>query len=748
MQSIDGINITPNVLDTSKQSQPRGASPPFQQISPTRSSHSSDTLLDPEEESPPVRNSTIRTADQIDQAEHQNGPAHSTDRPAGSTVTFCLCQPEPRVPRPRNAFILYRQTHQATVAAHNPGLANPDISKIIGEQWSNEPEDEKSRWKAYAEEEKLQHQQKYPEYRYRPRRAGRRTSVSSDTTPFPYSELRKCQKCGGRNIIDPSLSTPSPAREKPSGLETSPSSTFPIPSRAYTIQLPPPTPSSATTPSTRYLPMLNNLSLDSPQGRKMTHGRPPHRLQLNYQGRNDDREYGNSPESKRRRFESPQGTFIMSTRPMPARHNTGPGTPFPFPQIPQPQQMAPNPYAPFQGSGHVRRESLPPPAEILRGRADVIGPPDVMAPPPRPGLSYSQHRLSQGQMRAPGHELSLTLPPLQTANMTAGQGNGHDGKATAGYTPVGSNGSRGADGRRISEIIMSMPFLGKVNILGRIAPPLPQEQGAGDGPRGRIIAIEGDDVAAAQMITEWLREFFSREDDIIVKVIDGPKMPDGRDEDEFQVQDLFKVIGEWHDKAKEVLALVRPGQVRKDSARTALVPEQEAEPAVTKDQSMTQEETSVSDDRARGAKSDDAMDVDEASPSVGPEPKVIVLLRTYTLTATNAWASRIAIKDAYLPSDHWQWAATLWRGIPGPDVTVYVRDISSKHAAAREEFGTGGVEIKKAERVMAVRRVKGSEGKDDRSGCEGVSPAALRRLGFEIGEWVRGVGGAKGQVPL
>jgi hypothetical protein len=37
------------------------------------------------------------------------------------------------------------------VVAQNPGLANPDISKIIGEQWRNEPEVEKNRWKAYAE---------------------------------------------------------------------------------------------------------------------------------------------------------------------------------------------------------------------------------------------------------------------------------------------------------------------------------------------------------------------------------------------------------------------------------------------------------------------------------------------------------------------------------------------------------------------------------------------------------------------
>ncbi|KAK4133080.1 hypothetical protein BT67DRAFT_383225, partial [Trichocladium antarcticum] len=64
---------------------------------------------------------------------------------------ICLCTPAPKVPRPRNAFILYRQHHQAQVVQQHPGLANPEISKIIGEQWRNEPEDRKGQWKALAE---------------------------------------------------------------------------------------------------------------------------------------------------------------------------------------------------------------------------------------------------------------------------------------------------------------------------------------------------------------------------------------------------------------------------------------------------------------------------------------------------------------------------------------------------------------------------------------------------------------------
>ncbi|EGZ70041.1 hypothetical protein NEUTE2DRAFT_91123 [Neurospora tetrasperma FGSC 2509] len=92
---------------------------------------------------------------------------------------ICLCTPAPKVPRPRNAFILYRQHHQARVVADHPGLANPEISKIIGEKWRAESDLHKEEWKQLAEEEKLHHQRKYPEYKYQPRRGNKHTSTSS-----------------------------------------------------------------------------------------------------------------------------------------------------------------------------------------------------------------------------------------------------------------------------------------------------------------------------------------------------------------------------------------------------------------------------------------------------------------------------------------------------------------------------------------------------------------------------------------
>ncbi|KAE8146008.1 putative HMG box protein [Aspergillus avenaceus] len=132
----------------------------------------------------------------------------STREPA---TQFCLCQPDPKIPRPRNAFILYRQHYQGAVVAQNPGLANPDISKIIGEQWRRLPQETKDEWKALAEEEKARHQQQYPEYRYQPRRYGRdgnpRGASSGISHNPPGSTV--CSRCGGR-VMNPPVSPEAP----------------------------------------------------------------------------------------------------------------------------------------------------------------------------------------------------------------------------------------------------------------------------------------------------------------------------------------------------------------------------------------------------------------------------------------------------------------------------------------------------------------------------------------------------------
>ncbi|KAI7597939.1 hypothetical protein KC346_g14459, partial [Hortaea werneckii] len=429
-----------------------------------RRSHSlsggSKTPLTPEE-SPPSKSTRKRNACTVEEEDKEldsasTTPVHTRASSGDSTAHVCICQPDPKIPRPRNAFILYRQHHQAQVVAQNPGLANPEISKIIGEQWQNQPPEIKNKWKALAEEEKLRHQQQYPTYRYQPKRNGRRNSLSSET-PGSAGERPKCAKCGGRSILAPS--TPF-TNVSASGV--SPASV-------------PPTPGQAITPVSRTLPVLRDLSLQSPANRRMgrvfpsnstitsimsSTGNNPadHHPQPGYPDERDD--IGPlSPETKRRRF---IGEHVSIGRNIPPRFASAPlvqpGTPYPFSHH---QQQPPHPplpslpphHHPYQPQPHqppltTRRESLPGLHGIgvsspsASGNAGNNAGPMAPPPPPRPpGMGYQQHRLSQGHL--PHDHRSLTLPPLQTSGNPVVGGGGNRSSVSG---PSGSFASGGVGG--------------------------------------------------------------------------------------------------------------------------------------------------------------------------------------------------------------------------------------------------------------------------------------------------------------
>ncbi|KAH1592887.1 slightly ste11-like protein [Aspergillus fumigatus] len=117
----------------------------------------------------------------------------------------CLCRTGPKIPRPKNAFFLYRQRYQAAVVAQNPGLGSADISRIIGAQWRTLSEETKNGWHALANEEKARHQQRYSEYRYQPRRYGRGgNSLAMRSGVSQYSACAAvCNRCGGRVTTPP-----------------------------------------------------------------------------------------------------------------------------------------------------------------------------------------------------------------------------------------------------------------------------------------------------------------------------------------------------------------------------------------------------------------------------------------------------------------------------------------------------------------------------------------------------------------
>jgi hypothetical protein len=122
------------------------------------------------------------------------------------------------------------------------------------------------------------------------------------------------------------------------------------------------------------------------------------------------------------------------------------------------------------------------------------------------------------------------------------------------------------------------------------------------------------------------------------------------------------------------------------------------------------------------------MDVDDAASSTSnnnnksPQiKKPIAILPLFSLHASNTFACRIPLTDTYAPNDHWSWNATQWRGVVGPDLTIYLKDGEEKSRM---------VEQKEEAKLFVVR--KGIDA--------GVDGSTLRRLGFEIGEWVRAFG--------
>jgi len=73
-------------------------------------------------------------------------------------------------PRPPNAFILYRRSKQQLVLDEHGEISNNEVSKMIGKMWHNEPIEERVRWHQLADQKKIEHIARYPDYKYQPRR--------------------------------------------------------------------------------------------------------------------------------------------------------------------------------------------------------------------------------------------------------------------------------------------------------------------------------------------------------------------------------------------------------------------------------------------------------------------------------------------------------------------------------------------------------------------------------------------------
>ena len=253
----------------------------------------------------------------------------------------------------------------------------------------------------------------------------------------------------------------------------------------------------------------------------------------------------------------------------------------------------------------------------------------------------------------------------------------------------------------------SVPYTVKIKVLGRITPPLqyPSPSSPAFKVRGGIIAVEGDDQAAITELSTWLHDFLARDKEYHPRIEDAPKAPPEKDDVSFE--EYMTLIQEWHAKSKEMIKYMTT-PVALSSPPKSLSSDSDNDNDKDNDTSMK--------------------DANTPPTSPGPSPKPVIILPSYQLRASEAYAARIPIQDVYSPMDHWQWMATLWRGTVGPDLTIYIK-------SGDKEGRDGGKLVDVNDEVRCMTVVKEGTGK--------FAEAALRRVGFEVGEWVRGLAPGK-----
>lgn len=422
-------------------------------------------------------------------------------------------------------------------------------------------------------------------------------------------------------------------------------------------------------------------------------GRPEH---LNLTPREEDGRYTQqSPDTKRRRTMGPPSYDTT-------QHRQSIATPYSGPLTPYPQDFTPRNFAPYTNQPpppHQYSQQHPHPQRSWPGPSPMTG---TMPPPPRPPLSHPQTQQQPLLHHHPNEiDQSLNLPPIQLPPRQP-------------LTP--------------QAYIMDMPWLNKLRTCSRVSPPLKSRPN--NLPRGVLIAIEGDDASSVTKVAQFLETKMKREPGNDVSLDRGPADPPSKEEgskaegSKVALADYINLLGEWHARCKQMVTKLLAYGENKKKRKEAEMAEELVSPRDTSRPPPLALAAASTDGARNGSSGDVAMAGTE--PLLADNRKPIMLVANYLYHATNAWACAIPIEDAYTPSDHWQWMATLWRGIVGPDLTVFVKDVE------KSEIECGkSVEVLEGLRTVVVKR--------ERTGKIEWDEGVLRRVAFEVDEWIRGV---------
>jgi hypothetical protein len=377
-----------------------------------------------------------------------------------------------------------------------------------------------------------------------------------------------------------------------------------------------------------------------------------------------------------------------------------------------------------------------------------------MGPPPPPAVD-----MQPGTALTPSSRISSFQAPR------AGSG---EGAESLKLPPLQKHMEPGAS---IESLIMNMNFLGKIRILRKTAPPLKNTINAPgfDNRRGSILAVEGDKGVMMDAVMVALEEALRRLGEFDIKVVHGPMLPDSH----ANYKSFLEAVSDWHSKISGIVDFLkgsdhegRQGSLWSDqpihrqtprasatslnSARSVVendsrmdIDNADSVPDKTSLRRSERRDSSISRISDTSKHSDSSQFYSSEDPSL---PKIpLLIIPQYLLHASDMWAAALPVTGEYGVPDHWQWTATLWRGIPGPDFVLYVKndtDNGGNHMPTPQGDGSwpghrpsetwtkGPVELKEDIGVLLVKQEKGSS-----------VTSAMRRVAFELSEWARVVAG-------
>ena len=265
-------------------------------------------------------------------------------------------------------------------------------------------------------------------------------------------------------------------------------------------------------------------------------------------------------------------------------------------------------------------------------------------------------------------------------------------------------------------MVMTIPYVNKIKVLRKIAPPLaqPGPTSPAQDIRGAVIAVESAEKALLEEIGTFINEHLCKDPSCATKtwVASPPsnheippaldtEMTDAETHPKSLVRrpsefvdtnpfvEYLSIISEWHKKSAEIIEYITTTLNTPPANQASL-----------------------------------------SSSSNAKTLPVALIQRGFSLTTSDTFALRIPINDSYAPVDHWQWMATLWRGIVGPDLTIYAKRVDKD-----EVERCGGVEIREDCAGIIVRVTD----------CGNMDEKTARRLGFEVIEFVRSMEGGFGR---